>query len=374
MNVLERQVRRLDRFQQRHAVVGFPFAVMQKFGNDQAAGKAALIAYYGLFALFPLLLLFATILGWVLSGDPGLQQRLLKSAVGNFPIIGTQLRNNTHSLQGNWFALTIGVLGTLYGARGVGQAALNAMNTVWNIPYKDWPNFFKRQLRGYLWLAVLFIATIASTTIAGFGTAWLGGDLGWLWSVLVAFVINLGVFYAIFTVLTAEALGPRDVWLGVLLGAIFWQTLQEFGGLYVRHALTNASDVYGFFAIVIGLLSFLFVAAQLTLLAAEVNVVLRYRLWPRSLTQPPLTRADRATFERLARMEERRPEVRVTVEFTPDADKQPLATSNGSRNGKPDDAKARGAGADGDVAGAPRPVENNQADQAKGFPPCGRTT
>ena len=309
---------------------------MQKFGNDQAGGKAALMAYYGLFALFPLLLLFATITGWLLAGHPGWRNSLLNSAVANFPIIGSELRHNTHSLQGNGFAVAVGVLGTLYGARGVGQAALNAMNTVWNVPYKDWPNFFKRQLRGYLWLGVLFVATIASTSVAGFGSTWLHGDLGWLWSLTVAFLINAAVFYAVFTVLTAEPLRWRDVWLGVLLAAVFWQTLQSLGGLYVRHSLANASDVYGFFAIVIGLLSFLFLAAQLTLLAAEVNVVLHYRLWPRSLTQPPLTRADRATFERLARMQQRRPEFSVDVEFKPEADHYPLhADSDEPRPAEP---------------------------------------
>ena len=96
------------------------------------------------------------------------------------------------------------------------------------------------------------------------------------------------------------------------------------GGFYVRHSLAHASDVYGFFAIVIGLLSWLFLAAQLTLLAAEVNVVRHYRLWPRSLTQPPLTAADRVTFERRARMEERRPEGRGSIACTPEADHQPF--------------------------------------------------
>ena len=324
MNAVERRVRRFDQFQQRHAVLGFPIAVMQKFGNDQAGGKAALMAYYGLFALFPLLLLFATILGSVLAGHPAWHDDLLDSAFANFPIIGSQLQTDTHSLQGNGFAIAVGIVGTLYGAQGVGQAALNAMNTVWNVPYKNWPNFFKRRLRGYLWLGALCIATVASTTLAGFGTTWLHGNLGLLWSLLVAFALNLCVFYVIFTVLTAESLGIRDVWLGVLLGTMFWQVLQAVGGFYVRHSLTKASDVYGFFAIVIGLLTWLFAAAQLTLLAAEVNVVRHYRLWPRSLTQPPLTAADRATFERLARMEERRPEVEVRIAFTAEADHQPL--------------------------------------------------
>lgn len=338
MNAVERQVRRLDGFQQRHSVLGFPLAVMQKFGNDQAGGKAALIAYYGLFSLFPLLLLFATILGTVLSGHPSWRAHLLNSALANFPIIGSQLQHDAHSLQGNGFAIAVGIVGTLYGARGVGQAALNAMNTVWNVPYKDWPNFFKRQVRGYLWIGALCVATVVSTTVAGFGTTWLHGNLGLLWSTLVAFAINLWVFYIVFTVLTAEALGWRDVWLGVVLGTVFWQILQAVGGFYVRHSLSNASDVYGFFAIVIGLLSWLFVAAQLTLLAAEVNVVRHYGLWPRSLTQPPLTAADRATFERLARMEERRPEVQIGISFSAEADRQPL---DEQQNG-PDDEQPSG--------------------------------
>ena len=71
---VERQVRRADSFQQRHAVIAFPWAVMQKFGNDQAGGKATFMAYYGLFALFPLLLLFATLLGFALRGNAALRE------------------------------------------------------------------------------------------------------------------------------------------------------------------------------------------------------------------------------------------------------------------------------------------------------------
>ena len=65
----DRQLRRVDKFQQSHTVLGFPWGSCRKSGNDQAGSKAALIAYYGLFALFPLLLLFTTILGYVLHGN-----------------------------------------------------------------------------------------------------------------------------------------------------------------------------------------------------------------------------------------------------------------------------------------------------------------
>lgn len=323
MNRLEVLVRRIDRFQQRHVVLAFPFAVVQKFGNDQAGGKAVTIAYYGLFALFPLLLLFTTILGFALAGDPSFQHRVIKSALGNFPIIGQQLRSSDHPLTGSVVAVTVGSIGTLYGAQGVGQAALNAMHTVWNIPYTDWPNFWMRRLRGFAILAVLGGGTLVATVMGGFGSQIFHGPLASVWTIVVSLAVNFGIFTAAFILLTSEALGWRDVAVGAGLATVFWEVLQAVGGFYVRRELTHATSTYGFFAIVIGLLSWMYLGAELTLLAAEINVVRRYRLWPRSMTQPPLTDGDRRTLERLARMEQRRPETTVELTFLPDAYEHP---------------------------------------------------
>lgn len=333
MTIVERGLRTIDRLQQRHALLGVPFATVRKFGDDQAGTQAVLLAYYGFFALFPLLLLLTTILGWLLPGHPGLQNRVLNSALANFPIIGTQLRGDVHALHGNLLAVIVGIAGLLYGAQGVGQAAQSAMNTVWNVPFRDRPNFFSRRLRGYAWLAVLGLATLISTVVAGFGAQVFPGALGWLWSQSVPFAINLGVFTVIFRVLVAAPLRWRDVRIGVLLAAVFWQCLQIGGGLYVSRTLNHASDIYGFFAIVIGLLSWLYLAAELTLFAAEVNVVIRDRLWPRSLLQPPLTLADRVVLARLTRMAIRRPELDVSVRFT---DESPVLAGNPDSPGDPD--------------------------------------
>jgi YihY family inner membrane protein len=287
MNHIEVIVRRVDLFQQRHTVVGLPFAVIQKFGNDQAGGKAALIAYYALFAIFPLLLIFATILGFVMGGDPALEQRVVNSALASFPIIGAQLRSAAHPLRGNGLALLLGLLVAAYGAQGVGQAAQNAMNTVWNVPFKAWPGFVSRRIRGFAILAVLGMAILFSTVVAGLAAS--NGVLPTAWTWLVSVLVNFGVFLAAFTMLTAAIVRVRDVLVGVTLATVFWEALQALGTLYVRDVIRHANDIYGFFAIVIGLLSWLYLAARLTLLAAEINVVLRYRLWPRSMTQPPFT-------------------------------------------------------------------------------------
>jgi len=280
----ERQIRRVDRFQQRHAVLGFPWAVVQKFGDDQAGSKAALMAYYGLFALFPLLLLLATILGFALSGDPALRESLIDSALGNLPVIGDQIRSDVHPLEGNTTALIIGLAGTIYGSLGIGFASQNAMNKVWNIPYVRWPGFWGRYAR---------------------------------------------------KVLTAEPLRAREVAVGAILATVFWEALQLAGTWYVTRGLRHAGPTYGFFAVVITLLSWLYLGSQLTLWAAEINVVLRYRLWPRSLMRPPLTAADKLMLVRLAEMEVRRPEQQIITSFTDEADEDPLRSAPEPRQAPP---------------------------------------
>ena len=324
VNPIEKAVRKVDRFQQRHPVVAFPYAVVQKYGNDQAGGKAVVVAYYALFSLFPLLLLLTTILGFVLQGRPGLQSKVLNSALANFPVIGSQLRSAAHPLTGNALALIVGVLGTLYGVQGVGQAALNAMQTVWNVPYRSWPNFWLRRLRGFVLLGALGFGTVVSTALTSVIPVVVQGAPATVGALAAAVAVNFAVFSSAFVVLTSERLRWRDVAVGAGLATVFWEGLQALGGWYVRRELAHATPVYGTFALVIALMSFLFLAAQLTLLAVEVDVVRRYRLWPRTITQPPLSDGDRRTFLRLAAMEERRPEIFVNAGFTSEADRDPL--------------------------------------------------
>jgi YihY family inner membrane protein len=321
---LERQVRRADRFQQRHGAIGFPLAVMQKFGNDQASGKAALMAYYGLFALFPLLLLLVTGLGFALSGQPQLRASLLNSALRNIPVIGMQLRSDVHPLTGSVPALVIGIIGAIYGAVGLGLAAQNAMNTVWNIPFVFWPNIWLRYLRTLGVIGLLGLSALTSAACAVIATAAHLGLDGRLAAVAASLLLDLGLFLLAFLLLTAEPLRIRDVAQGAAIATVLWQALQYVGTWYVTRELQRAAPTYGFFAVAITLLLWLFLGAQLTLWAAEINVVRRYRLWPRSLTQPPLTEADRRVFKRLAQMEVRRPEVMITTKFTDQADEDPL--------------------------------------------------
>ena len=309
-------LRRIDARQQRTPILGFPFAVVKKFGDDRAGGLAALMAYYGFLALFPMLLLLVTLLGLALEGNESLRESVLKSALSDFPIIGDQLKENIHSLRLSGLGLAVSIVGLLWGSLGVTQAAQHAMAQVWNVEGKDRPAFFPRFVRGLLFIALLGIDVALIAGVAQLGT--FGPDQAMWFRILnlvVAAVLNVGVFIAAFRLLTPKQIPLADLVPGAIMAGIAF-TLLQIGGTYlVTHQLQRTSQVYGFFAIVLGLLSWLYLSAQITLYAAEINVVRVRRLWPRSLVQPPLTEPDRQVLRNMVEQEIRRPEQHVEVAF-----------------------------------------------------------
>ncbi|MFZ1154969.1 MAG: YihY/virulence factor BrkB family protein [Solirubrobacteraceae bacterium] len=273
----------VDRFQQRSRRLGFVVAVIKRFDEDQGSQMGALIAYYGFFSLFPLLLVFVTVLGFVLQGNPSAQESVLHSTLSQFPIIGTQLQSNIHSLKGSVVALAIGLVGSLLAGLGVTGATQNAFNKVWQIPHRHQLGFLAWRLRGLGLLALLGVLSILSTVVAGYVTAQTAGAVALMGGVLAALAANLLLFFVVFRMLTAEEVDTRDLIPGVILAAVLWQILQHVGGFYVGHVVRHAKETSGLFAFVLGLLTWLYLGGQVTVLAAEANVVRARRLWPCSL-------------------------------------------------------------------------------------------
>jgi len=329
IEVLNRQIARVDRVQQRRRWLAFPFAVVKKFGDDQAGSLAALIAYYGFLSIFPLMVVMVAVLGFVLRGNPSLQSKVIGSALSQFPVIGDQLRHNIRGLTGGGagVALGLGTAGALWAGLGVTQAAQNAFNGVWNVPRKERPNFLESRLRGLIMLAVLGVLTLASTFVSGLGTGEGHLLVMRVLSLAAALAINLVLYLVAFRVLTDRSLSWGDVFPGAAVGAVLWTLLQSVGGYIVQHQLKNASALYGTFGFVLALLAWIYLGAQVTLYAAEVNVVRAKRLWPRSIVQPPLTEADRLTLEHEAKEEERIREERIDVEIGAPTENEPSAAA-----------------------------------------------
>jgi membrane protein len=323
-------VSRFDAYQRRHRWLGVPIAVVYKFVDDQGGYLAALITYYGFLSLFPLLLIFSTVLGFLLPGNPALQQQLIDSALGQFPIIGDQLGSTAQPLRGSGWGLTIGIVVALYGGLGVAVAIQNAFNQVWGVPVHRRPDPVRARLRSLLLLGLLGLGVLLTTALSAvvavgerFGP---GLRIG---AVVLAVITNAALFVLAFRALTTRKVAIREVLPGSVLAAVAWQILQSLGAIYVDYQLRGTSQVYGLFGIVLGLLGWIYVEAVVIVLAAELNAVLARRLWPRALLtmfaeDVDLTSADRRSYESYASAQQYREAESINVEFdTPDETDDP---------------------------------------------------
>jgi membrane protein len=308
-------VRRADDVQRRKPVLAFSLAVLKKFGEDRAGQLAALIAYYGFFSLFPLLLAFVTLSGIVFK-ETDTQERLVDAALSQFPVIGDQLRASLQRLPDKGIALAIGVGGALWAGLAGIKAAQNAMDHVWDVPMKRQPSFPIAVLRAVLMLLSLGIFVMFATFLGGVAAGTedapvilrLAGIAGTV-------VLNVLIFLVAYRVLTVEDVRWRDVFLGAIFAGVVWTVLQALGGYLIGHRLESAKETYGFFAVVIGLLTWIYLGAQVTLLGTEMNVVRARSLWPRALDPDRLMEADERALRDHARVEERREEETVEVRF-----------------------------------------------------------
>ncbi|WP_426246854.1 YihY/virulence factor BrkB family protein [Nocardioides sp. LHG3406-4] len=339
-------VDRIDRFQERHPLVSFPLAVVYKFFDDQGNYLAAILTYYAFVAIFPLMLLGTSILGFILEGRPGWQEDILNSALSQFPIIGEEL-GRPEGLSGSVGGVAVGALAALYGALGLGQAVQNSMHVVWSVPRNSRPNPIYARVKSLLLimtagaslLAVTVVSAIASTTEAF--NEWLNTSVKWLLPVVTVLVIGCGLTTLFRFAATGQHSLRRAAPGGFTL-AVLWQLLQYIGAAYVAAVLVGTSSMTKIFGLVLGLVGFLYIGSVMAVLAMEVNVVIARRLYPRALLTPftdnvRLTGADRRAYTGYAQMQRHKGFETVEVVF---ADRSAEPDERGPHDG-PDPARAQ---------------------------------
>jgi uncharacterized BrkB/YihY/UPF0761 family membrane protein len=318
MDPLRRVVGAVDRWQRRTPWAGVPYAVLKKFGDDNANLVVVALAWYGFTAIFPLLLVMMTVLGDI--GARSLGTGILNT-LHEFPVIGTSFNpSSPSSLHGSTLGLVIGLIGLVYGAQGVTQTAQQAMATVWHIPQTERTGFLPRlgrSLAGLVTIGGAFLVNAALTTYATASTTGFGIEIAVLIGLLI---INIALYFATFTLLTAKVIGPRGLLPGAVLGAVAFTALLTVGTGLMTHQLKNASSTYGAFGGVIGIVALLLLLAKLSMYAAELNPVLSRRLYPRALpmSKEP-TDADRQVLASLVHAEQRRDDQVIGVGFGEDA-------------------------------------------------------
>lgn len=313
-----------DRLQRRHRPISVPIAVIYKFFDDQSNYLAAIMTYYAFVAIFPILLLASSILGFVLQGSPALQQEVLNSTLSQFPIIGDQL-GRPEGLQGSTTGVIVGALAALYGSLGLGQAIQNAMNIAWSVPRNSRPNPLLLRLKSLLLLSSAGVAVLAVSVVSALtsSTQVFGEGLDLTFRVLLNLVTVLlvgTVLTLLFRFAVARELGFRKAAPGAFVVAVLWQGLQYLGALYATRVLVETSAMNKTFGLVLGLIGIIYLAAVMAMLGIQVNVVLVRRLWPRALLTPftdsvDLTEADRRAYASYARAQRHKGFERVEVTF-----------------------------------------------------------
>lgn len=320
-------VSKVDRAQRRSPILSIPLAVAYKFFDDQGNYLAAIVAYYAFIAIFPLMLLATSILGFFLEGRPHLQEQLLDTALGQFPIIGDQL-GRPEGLTGSTGGLVVGLLASTYGAMGLGQAIQNAQNIAWYVPRNSRPNPILLRLRSLVLLAGVGVALAVISIFATLGSstdvlgAWTG-DPRIAWLLRLGNVMIVGVALTLlFRVATANG---HEVWRaapGGFFVAVMWQVIQHFGAVFVGRVLVGTSEMTQTFGLVLGLIGLLYIGSWLAVLGISINVVLALKLYPRALLTPftdwvQLTDADRRAYEGMAKAQRTKDFAVISVEFGP---------------------------------------------------------
>lgn len=317
------RVQRVDAFQRRHPVVGFPLSVVYKYFDDQGPYLGAILTYYAFVAIFPMLLIASSVLGFILQGDERLQDQLLDSALSQFPIVGSQL-GRPEGLEGSTSAVVVGSLAALYGILGLGQAAQNALNAVWAVPRNSRFNPIVGRVRSFVMLVLAGLAVIIITAATTFVSN-LGALVGvGFWLQTLTALASIAVTTVVLALMMRFTTTRRPSFVASLPGAVViavgWHGLQVLGGAYVRGVVAAASAMNSVFALVLGLFALLYLAAAIAVVGLEVNVVLSRRLFPRALLTPftdvvDLTDADRRAYASYAEAQRHKGFQQVHVTF-----------------------------------------------------------
>jgi membrane protein len=299
-----------DRLQREHDVLGFPYAVVKKYGDDAGGRQAALITYYGFLSIFPLLLLGVAVLSRVLASHPDLRRRLIDEIVPK--ALRSTVEQSLAALPTSTIPFVVGLAGLLLSGTGVVFSAYETLNHVAAVRYRFRAGFVSRYLRVFVVLAVLLLGALATGALTVVAAA-LPGQPGVQRAAAVAgsALVIFAVLLLGAKLLLARPAPVRALWPGAVLGAAAVTVVLNAGAPLLARLVTKAGPVYGSFATVAGMFALLYLVGQALVYAAEVAAVRYARLWPRALDLNRPTSADARALALLAREQERVPAARI---------------------------------------------------------------
>jgi YihY family inner membrane protein len=303
---------KIDRAQRESKPAGVAVATFKKFSDDRSSNLASMIAFWGIFSVFPLFMVLVTVIAWVLPASD--KQSVLGQVAKMLPLLDP---SSVSGLSGSWWVLVLGLLTGLWSGIGVVRTVQFAFDSVWEIPYHERPGLVQQTLRSVWVLATIGVGLVLTTLISGFVVTSANGvhlgALGRVGGYVLTAALDVGIFLAAFWILTTRVTSMRDVLPGALLSGVAFFILQQLSALIISHYLHKAQSTYGHFATVITILWWFYLQANITLLGAQLNVVLKERLYPRSLVNAPQTPADHRALEAYVGERTYHPRQRVTT-------------------------------------------------------------
>ena len=259
----------------RFAVVDVAVETLDGFRRHQTGRNAAVLAYWGFLSIFPLLLAATTILGFVLEGNEDLRDDI-DSALSQIPVVGTTIEANAGALEGNTWALVIGLLTALWASMKAFLGVQAALDDVWEV------DIDARQHRDQNGAGVDRTRRIGLPDRHGHlvGHRRRRRDpqlISKLFLVAGALAINMSVLATVFRYLTSAPVTWKMVWPGAVFAGVLFTVLQLFGTVVVSRMIANASEIYGTFAPMLALMSWFGLHALISLYGAELNAALERR-------------------------------------------------------------------------------------------------
>jgi YihY family inner membrane protein len=313
---------RIDGLQRRHAVVGFAYAVVRKYVDDEGGRLAALLTYYGFLSAFPLLLIAVAVATQVLASYPELRDELIDTLLG--PALQQDIEQALANLPPSGLPLAIGVAGLLFTGTGGVLAGRAALDRIWAVPRGQRFSLLRLYARVFLMLALLLVGAVTIAGLAAISSEMLHRPtLQRIASVAGSYLIVLVVLICAHRILTASPPPIANLWVGCALGALAVTALVHLGATLLPAVAAGYGPVYGSFATVVGAFTLLYVTSQVVILSAEMCAVQRFRLWPRAAPAADPTDADVLAVVLIVR--ERVPDQRVQVSVAPrhPPDRQP---------------------------------------------------
>jgi membrane protein len=259
-----------------------------RWWDDACYHLGASLAYYALFSLFPLLLLCVTAFGFALGDGTTVRERVLESvAHGTSPGIRTLIDETLKSMQDHRMArgvgLAVGALTLFLGASGVFSELEGSLNTIWRVQAAPSKTFWQVVLgaakdKAFSFVVVvvaagaLFVSMVLRTSIDVVAAR--SVDIKALWSVAET-VISSGLLAlllaAMYRMVPQAPVAWRDVIGAAVLTSVLFTGLRGLLSWYLSHL--GSYSAYGAVGGVLGLLTWIYVAALIIFYGAEFSRV-----------------------------------------------------------------------------------------------------